>query len=149
MTQKALIDGGLYSSVHVSVGNGYGSTYSRRYTTIVTNVGTAITYADSASGSTFTVNVDGIYSCSMCEMYPTQGAFGISKNEINPADGALTVANRLAIAHTPTGVAVHASRLSTCSWTGPLVAGDIIRPLGDGTTPTNSNLQMFNITKVG
>jgi hypothetical protein len=147
MTQKSLVDGGNYSSVHVSLGNGYGSTYRRRYTTVNVNVGSAITYADSASGSSFTINVAGIYSCTMCENYPNQGQFGIHRNEVNQPVS-ITAPNRLAASHTIPGIGVQAARESSCSWTGPLEVGDIIYPSGDGTTPTNSASSIFTITKI-
>jgi len=51
--------------VVVHTGNGFGSTNTRirRYTTVLKNVGTAITYADSATlGSSFTINENGFYA---------------------------------------------------------------------------------------
>ena len=51
------------SYVRLNTANGYGSTNTkiRRFTNIVNNVGTDITYADSATlGNTFTINANGV-----------------------------------------------------------------------------------------
>ena len=50
--------------VDVTTGNGHGSTNDkiRRYSTVTTDTGSSITYADSATlGGTVTINNDGIY----------------------------------------------------------------------------------------
>lgn len=72
--------------VWVHTGNGFSSTNTkhRRYTTAKTNVGTAITYADSATnGATFTINESGDYQMIMCDRNATAGRdvyFGIAVN---------------------------------------------------------------------
>lgn len=72
--------------VWVHTGNGFGSTNTkhRRYTTAKTNVGTAITYADSATnGATFAINEAGLYEMIMCDRNTTIGRdyfFGIAVN---------------------------------------------------------------------
>lgn len=72
--------------VWVHTGNGFGSTNTkhRRYTTTKTNVGTAITYADSATnGATFTINESGDYQMILCDRNTTASRdvyFGIAVN---------------------------------------------------------------------
>ena len=72
--------------VWVHTGNGFGSTKTkhRRYTTVKTNIGTAIAYADSGTdGGTFTINEDGIYEMIMCDRNATASRdvyFGIAVN---------------------------------------------------------------------
>lgn len=66
--------------------NGFGATNTkhRRYTTVKTNVGTAITYADSAAnGATFTINEAGDYTITVCDRNATASRdvyFGVAVN---------------------------------------------------------------------
>lgn len=66
--------------------NGFGATNTkhRRYTTTKTNVGTAITYADSAAnGATLTINEAGDYEITVCDRNATASRdvyFGVAVN---------------------------------------------------------------------
>ena len=69
------------SYVRLNKANGYGSTNTkiRRFTNIVNNVGTDITYADSATlGGTFTINTAGVYSVSYSDQFTGASAMGVS-----------------------------------------------------------------------
>lgn len=74
--------------------NGFGGTNTkhRRYTTAKTNVGTAITYADSAAnGATLTINEPGDYKITVCDRNATASRdvyFGVA---VNSADGTTNI----------------------------------------------------------
>ena len=71
------------SYVRLNTANGYGSTNTkiRRFTNIVNNVGTDITYADSATlGGTFTINTNGVYSVSYSDQFNGASEMGVSIN---------------------------------------------------------------------
>lgn len=67
-------------------GNGFGATKTKhkRFTTVKTNVGTAITYADDANnGATFTINEAGDYTMIVCDRNATASRdvyFGVAVN---------------------------------------------------------------------
>lgn len=116
------------SMVRLNTANGYGSTNTviRRFTNVVTNQGTDITYADSATlGAAFTINVSGVYAISYTEDYAAASNFGISLNssQLTTAIVSITATDRLQIASTTA-----ADQFTPCCWTGYLVAGAVIRP---------------------
>lgn len=136
--------------VVVHTGNGFGSTNTqiRRFTTTLTNVGTAITYADSATlGASFTINENGIYAITFVGQGGGAGVdtyVGISLNTNQPTTGIelITAANRLGVAT--------ATTFGSISRVQKLSIGDVIRP--HCTLPGNAvNAQaatMFSIRKV-
>lgn len=139
--------------VVVHTGNGAGSTNTaiRRFTTTLTSVGTAITYADSATlGGTFTINETGLYSLSYSEQRSAVGSaqFGISLNsaQLTTSVASISIANRLiisAVADTvPNTVAARVVKLS---------AGDVVRAhiVPGGTLDNGANASYFAIRKVG
>lgn len=136
--------------VRVNTTNGYGATNVaiRRWTTTVENVGTAITYADSAAnGGSFTVTEAGIYAISYSDVFSTTAIFGISLNSTQLSTGinGITTADRLAIQ-----LVRLADLGESCGWTGYLAAGDIIRGHADTNTDSaGAKAQgMFTITKI-
>lgn len=135
----------VYSMVRLHTGNGYGSTNTaiRRYTTVVTNQGSDITYADSATlGATFTINTNGIYAISCCDSFNTSTQYGISLNSTQLTTGitSITAADRL-INVNCTGESIR----SYAGWTGFLAAGDVIRGHGN-PTPNSANPGLTSIT---
>lgn len=75
--------GALPSMVRLNTANGYGSTNTaiRRFTNVVTNQGTDITYADSAAlGATFTINTNGVYAISYNDQFSGASFLGVSLN---------------------------------------------------------------------
>ena len=109
MTQKSLVDAASATSeVRVESGNGLGSTNTviRRYSTVVRNVGTAITYADSATlGASFTINEAGVYSISFVELPTATPYLGMSQNSNQLTTGVNSITNthRIALIFSPSG----------------------------------------------
>lgn len=136
------------SMVRVNTANGYGSTNTciPRYTTVLTNQGTDITYADSATlGASFTINTPGFYAMNIVyqnNQSSSTGGISLNSNQLTAQINTITVAHRLSV-----GQAFAANALFNCAATVYLQAGDVIRPHSDGNALTAS-LQSFNIVKV-
>lgn len=136
--------------VTVHTGNGYGSTNTaiRRFTTTMTNTGTAITYADSATaGASFTINSDGVYEINYSDVGNNSGPyFGISVNSAQLTTGiqSIAIANRLVMTSVPIALAlVPVTRIVR------LAAGDVIRPHnGPVGAPDTTNYVCFSIRKI-
>lgn len=130
-----------YSMVRVGVSPGYGSvnTLVIRLTTIDVNVGTDITYADSATaGTSFTINVSGNYAISANAAFAAAAGVGIVKNAV----AGFTFPNTLT-----QGVAGATSWNAALAWAGFLVAGTVVRLVGDGNA-LNGSAQSFTISRV-
>ena len=136
------------SMVRLNTANGYGSTNTviRRFTNTVVNQGTDITYTDSATlGATFTINTSGVYSVDYVDNFNTANSqLGISLNssQLTTAVGSITVADLLAY-----GQAYAVNAGCSCSWTGYLAAGAVIRAHTSGNA-TGAVLALFTITKI-
>lgn len=137
------------SMVRLHTGNGHGSTNTkiRRFTTAVTNVGNAITYADSSTlGATFTINEDGFYSIAYSDNFASGAAdIGLSLNstELTTSVIGITAADRLT--SSTTGAAAFASE---CSWSGLLSKDDIVRVHSGGSALAATG-PTFTISKIG
>ena len=136
--------------VTVHSGNGYGSinTKIRRFTTTMVNVGTAISYADSASsGAAFTINATGMY----CVTYTEDGwgthQVGISVNsvQLTTAISSINAAHRLVVG----GITGSGSTPGSVTRVVKLSAGDIVRPHTDGGAGSTTAVTSFAIEKVG
>ena len=137
------------SAVHLNTTNGVGSTNTaiRRWTNTITNTGSDITYADSASlGGTFTINTTGVYSIHYSQSFNAASDFGISNNsnQLTTGMGSLTIAHILAMATTTA-----ANYGATASWTGLLTATNIVRAQSSATDGSNARLEQFSIARVG
>lgn len=131
--------------VHLHTTNGYGSTFTsaRRWTTTIENVGTAITYTDSAAnGAEFAISEDGIYSVTFQDFSSTASAnyLAIVKNQRNfPSSGN---PDRLLAYIEDYGYGYE----KTATWVGKLADGDYI------TAQTNGNQSswatQFSIRKI-
>jgi hypothetical protein len=138
----------LQSMVRVNTSNGYGSTNTviRRFTTVVTNQGSDITYADSATlGGSFTINTNGIYAISYTENYSGAASFCITINctQLTTAPNSVNTADRAA-----TGYTGAASTSQTVASTIYLTAGSVVRANGDTTgAGTNASAQ-FTIIRI-
>jgi hypothetical protein len=78
-SSSSLATGGTSSEVYLDTGNGFGSTNTRirRFFNIRKNIGSAITYTDSATlGATFTINESGVYSASIVDRSSGNNIFG-------------------------------------------------------------------------
>lgn len=135
--------------VRLNTANGYGSvnTAIRRFTNLVTNQGTDISYADSATlGASFTVNAAGTYTISYTDQLAGVGTVGLSLNDPNltAAIGSSTPAAVLAA----TTIAA-ANYASGCSWTGCLPAGSVVRVNGGANNAGNTPaLVQFTMSRV-
>lgn len=136
--------------VVVHTGNGHGSTNTkiRRFTTTLTNVGTAITYADSAAnGASFTINETGLYSLHYIDYYASGGSYmGASINSAQLATNvdSIAVASRLML-----GSSAQAFAMANASRVVKLAAGDIVRAHTNGQMNAADNQCYFAIRKVG
>jgi len=145
---NALINMQTTSMVRLNTANGYGSTNTkiRRFTNVVVNQGSDITYADSATlGSSFTINTSGRYAVVYSDNFASASQIGISLNTTQPTTSisAITVADILALSGTSA-----AAYSVNCTVTAYLLAGSIIRPHNDGVA-ASSNPVLFTITRVG
>jgi hypothetical protein len=135
-------------TVRLNTANGYGSTNIaiRRFANIVTNTGSDITYADSATlGATFTINTAGVYAISYTDSFSTTGGMAISLNsaQLTTAPTSITVATRLALAVTSAN-----DLPSTIAVTLPLAANDVIRAHGITSSGASTDRTGFTITRV-
>jgi hypothetical protein len=138
------------SYVRLNTANGYGSTNTkiRRFTNIVNNVGTDITYADSATlGGTFTINANGVYSVGYNDQFaggPEQLGFSRNSTQLTTGITGIAVADILTVGMTST-----ASQPSVAAATFYANSGDVIRAhtsgVGSGTQP---NLCQLTIARV-
>ncbi len=138
--------------VVVHTGNGHGSTNTkvRRFTTTLTNVGTAITYADSAAnGASFTINEAGLYAIFYSDRRTDAGCYvGASVNsaELTTVIATIAVANRIMV--------TRASESTVDNDTGAvsrvirLAVNDVVRPHTDGSLDDTTPRDTFAIIKV-
>jgi hypothetical protein len=139
----------VQSMIRLNTANGYGSTNTviRRWTNVVTNQGSDITYADSATlGGTFTINNAGVYAIGYNDQFSGFNWFGISlsSNQLTTVVTNITAANRLSVTITPASdYGAHTS------WTGYLLAGAIIRAhTNGGASGASVVAEQFTITRV-
>lgn len=142
--------GPTQSAVRVNTANGYGSTNTmiRRFTTVVLNQGTDITYADSATlGASFTINASGLYAINYSDSFTTTNDFGtgisLNSSQLTIGVGSINIADRLSVCGAGAG-----SVNSNASALVFLPAGSVIRPHGQALA-TGPYAAVFNITRVG
>lgn len=131
--------------VNAYLGKGSTNTCINRYSTVVTNQGTDITYADSATlGASFTINTNGIYAISMTGS-PINSFTGISVNssQLSTSIDTITAADRLSDA----GGGASGVPLPVSS-TVYLSAGAVVRPHGTTVADNNPSVSQFTITRV-
>jgi hypothetical protein len=134
--------------VRLHTGTGFGSTNTSifRFTTTISNTGSSITYADSATlGASFTIAEAGVYAISMVTANSGAGIFGISKNstELSTAPHAIsTVADMLITSESSGGQHI------MTAVTVPLAVGDVIRPHLTAGATTGSSRSRFTISQV-
>jgi hypothetical protein len=137
------------SYVRLNTANGYGSTNNkiRRFTNIVNNVGTDITYADSATlGGTFTINTAGVYSVSYNDQLSTQGYVGISLNSTQLTTNivSITIGDILSVSLTPL---LNYSAVTSATFYA--VATSVIRAhTGGDSSGINTTQCQFTIARV-
>jgi hypothetical protein len=137
------------SVVRLNTANGYGSTNTkiRRFTNTVTNQGSDITYADSATlGATFTINTTGIYGVSYSECVSADNAFGVSLNASSFTTNiqSLTASEILCITEQTS-----ANAIGCAAGTYYLSAGNILRPQSMGVAVgTSAAAVQFTIVRI-
>lgn len=135
----------VQSMVRLNTANGYGSTNTgvRRFTNVVTNQGSDITYADSATlGATFTINTSGVYTISYTDAFTAANDLAITRNATVLTGLPSTLSEVLFEATIAGGAATR----NGCSGSAYLAAGDVIRAQAGGTT--SGSRQFFTITRV-
>jgi hypothetical protein len=147
-TGSAVSIGNHCVSVHTGNGHGSTSTKIRRFTTALTSVGTAITYADSSTlGGTFTINEDGIYAVKYRDAKGAGASyFGISLNsaELTTSIDSITIASMVAFASTPS-----AGLPGEINAVVKLSAGDVVRAHTNAQTDASTAAtSQFTIRKV-
>lgn len=131
--------------VTVNTGNGYGSTKTkfRRFSVTAQNVGSSITYSDSATdGASFTINDTGIYA--MYYQDTSQDIHGITRNYSagTSSPSAVAAADTMAVSST-TGSAV-----KSVSRVAKLTAGDVIRAHSNAVSTDTTDDVQFSIIRV-
>ena len=138
------------SMVQLYQANGQGSTNTaiRRFSTTITNVGSDITYADSATlGASFTINTNGVYAINYSDQFNGAGQVGLS---LNSSQGSTSIAsitdtNRICITNTYTS-----NVNAIASATLYLPSGSVVRPHSIAGTANGSSPQLstFLIVRV-
>lgn len=135
------------SMVRLNTANGYGSTNTviRRFTNVVTNQGSDITYTDSATlGATFTINTAGVYAISYSDPFNAASASGISLNSSQLTTSIQTVNAADVLAWSGSAAA---NVPGNSSWIGYLSAGAVIRAHAI-STPAGAGACEFTIVRV-
>ena len=137
------------SYVRLNTANGYGSTNNkiRRFTNIVNNVGTDITYADSATlGGTFTINTTGVYSVSYSDQFTTAVTMGISIDSTQLTTGITSIAVSNILSAGATAFGGYAQVTSAVFYAA---AASVIRAHTDtGVTGSTPTACQFTIARV-
>lgn len=134
--------------LHTSSANGSTGIRVKVYSTVVVNVGSAMTYVPSAvDGDSVLINATGYYHISLTSaMSVAPDIFGITKNV--PATTnimAAVMADVLAKCGSSNTVVP-----GSCSWAGKLTAGDVIRSHQDGATVSSTAiLAHFSLLRIG
>lgn len=135
------------SELRLNTGNGFGSTNTviRRFANVVQNIGSDITYTDSAAnGASFTINTNGVYAITYTEEGNTGSPiFGISLNSASLTTdiNAIAIGEILTISNVGNG-----NGRACSSWTGLLSATDVVRMhTNNGSATFADNVQVFTI----
>lgn len=138
-----------FGKVIVNTPNGYGSTNGciPRFSNVVVNSGSDITYADSAAnGASFTIVNTGVYCVSITEVFTAGGRdFGISVNSSQLTTGIFSINSVNIVRGATTGALAQAG---TCGLTLKLSAGDVIRPHTNGDIQQASSIPSFSIERI-
>lgn len=146
----ASISGQTPSMIRLDTIAGHGSTNTKiaYFTNVTSTTGTDITYTPSSvNGDSFTINVSGTYAVGWAGIYNAGTFNGISVNSGQLTTSVLTInqANRLAFA-----ASANSDNPQPVYWSGPLTAGDVIRPHDAGQAlDTDTDRAFFFIARVG
>jgi hypothetical protein len=137
------------SMVRLNTANGCGSTNTmiRRFTNTVTNQGSDITYADSATlGATFTINTSGVYAISYTDFYSAAFTVGLSLNATQLTTAVQSQTDKATILAVSTTAANGYG--GNPSWTGYLPSGSVVRPHIDTAGAASGAAAQFTLVKV-
>jgi len=145
----SVVINGVDSSIAVLGSNGYGSTYTaiRRFTTLLQQIGSDVTYNDSATdGATLTIEKDGLYAIDMVDAIDTANHIGVTRNA-DPTVDITSVPAVDRLIHLQTG----STAMESGSTVAKLYIGDVIRMHsrsvnGEGT---GSDQVLLRITRIG
>jgi hypothetical protein len=135
------------SMVRLNTANGYGSTNTviRRFTNVVANQGTDITYADSATnGATFTINTNGVYAISYDDSFTAASNSGISLNSTQLTTSIALINIADVVSQTTHDAANHPYNSAATLY---LLSGSVIRAHA-GANTTGTVPATFTITRV-
>jgi hypothetical protein len=135
------------SSVRVDTANGFGSTNTnvRRFSSVIDNLGTAVSYADSATlGASFTAQEDGLYDISYTDQGTTGSQIVITKNQTSATAGTAILASGSVNGG-------NSNDYDTIACQPYLLKGDVIRAIASTAANMNSasTQAKFTISKVG
>jgi hypothetical protein len=142
-TQAALVQQ-ADSMVRLSGANGFGSTATttRRFSTLVSSIGSDILYVDSAvSGGQFTAQVAGIYSIS----YSEESTANVANMYVILNLNGVNIARDNQIYNTATT----GDKDASVSWSGYLNAGDIITAAVGTAANNNGTSAIFTMSRQG
>ena len=131
------------SMILLTVTNGYGATNTavRRWTNTITNQGSDITYADSATlGGSFTINTNGVYSISCIDNFTSVASLQIGINATAIANAGAS--NPVIATSTGANIVVQGT------YAAYLAAGTVVRALGTAASGTATAYTMFSIVRV-
>ena len=139
------------SYVYVDSGNGHGSTNTkvRRYSNILLNVGTDITYADSAeNGASFTINRAGFYWAGTSDY--SADAAGVDLTITVNGSALTTTAPSITYAQGKRAPLASnaANKAAASSFLLYLSANDVVRPQSNGTSAVTDDNVVFVITRI-
>lgn len=108
------------------------------FTVVMESTGSDITYQSTASGNSFTINTDGVYSFNgwaSSTASVTNFNIGLSVNSpsLNTAITSQADAYLLTVARDTINTAGTLTKVVPFNWTGSLKAGDVVRVHGDGS----------------
>jgi hypothetical protein len=150
LTQSGLIQE-ADSSISVQNYNGYGSTATRilRFSNILSSVGDAVSYVDSATlGSSFTALKDGIYDVRLqFDSNSTNAFIGISKNASSLTTNINSLSQSEIVGFVRTQA--NANYVYEVSESVLLKAGDVIRPHTDNAVSTFTTNCKFSMSYQG
>ncbi len=138
------------SIIVVDSGNGLGTDSSnkiRRWSNVRLNIGAGIAYQDiAATGGRFTAQYDGIVTMSCHDSANTDKSIGVTLNNsaVTTSVTALTYAQGVR----SMGQNSAANQPAFASWTGPVVAGDVLQEATNGNVNVTDAQAMCTVTLV-
>jgi hypothetical protein len=139
------------SRVELQLGNGSGATRTsiRRWQNVIENVGTDITYTDSATnGAEFLINVSGNYAISWTARFSGGVDLCLTRNQVTDFTAACNGVTSFSTIVFASGTTSGGASTETVSKTYYFTAGTIIRALAVGTDDASNWHNRFSIVRV-